>query len=70
MFIRKHNMMPTAVGRIKARAVHLRLPVSFFIVRHVVPQGKWKRQSIATLRAVSGVQPHEVSTLASSDKLL
>ena len=36
----RHNMMPAETGMMNARAVHLKLPVSFFIVRHVVPHGK------------------------------
>lgn len=39
-FIRIQRAIPTAVGSAKLSAVHFRLPVSFFIVRHVVAQGK------------------------------
>ncbi len=31
---------PVTVGKKNPKAVHFRLPVSFFIVRQVVPHGK------------------------------
>ena len=43
---------PVTVGNKNARAVQLRLPVSFFTVRHVVPQGKWNKHNITTDIAV------------------
>ena len=36
----KHTMIPVIVGKRKDTAVHFMLWVSFFIVQHVVPQGK------------------------------
>lgn len=35
-----HKTMPRTVGKIKAKAVHLKLPVSFLIVRQEVAHGK------------------------------
>lgn len=57
----KHKVTPMAAGRIMETAVHLRLPVSFFIVRHVVPHGKWNIHKIRTDKAVCIVQPQSVS---------
>jgi hypothetical protein len=58
--ISAHSTTPKAVGRITAAAVHFRLPVSFFMVRQVVEQGKWKRIKIMVQRAVTHVQPLSV----------
>ena len=49
--------MLKTVGIIKAKAVHLRLPVSFFIVRIVVAHGQWKSENKITETAVFIVQP-------------
>ena len=53
--------MPITLGNRKATAVHLRLPVSFFMVRQVVEQGQWKREKIAMQAAVLNVHPWEIS---------
>ena len=45
------------MGRRTAAAVHLRLPVSRWMVRQVVEQGQWKRQKIIRHRGVIAVQP-------------
>ena len=45
-FKSRQSKAPTRVGRRKAAPVHFQLPVSFFMVRQVVPQGKWNRQRI------------------------
>lgn len=49
--------IPHTVGSIKLRKVHLLLPVSFFIERRVVVQGKCNTVNIITLIAVRRVQP-------------
>lgn len=48
----KHTIMPVKVGIKKDRIVHFRLPVSFFIVQQVVPQGKCNREKSITQIAV------------------
>ena len=60
-FTRTQSKNPNRVGMIMARAVHFKLPVSFFMVRQVVEQGQWKRQKINMHRAVFKVQPLSVS---------
>ena len=55
--LKKQRVIPHAVGRKKARAVHFQLPVSFLMVKQVVPQGKCIREKIMTHRAVTQVQP-------------
>ena len=67
--MKKHIVIPVAAGSMKARAVHLRLPVSFLMVRQVVPHGKWKWQSISTQRAVWNVQPQPVRISCSWERL-
>ena len=52
-----HRATPSAVGSRADNAVHLKLPVSFFIVRRVVEQGQWHRENSMTHRAVIAVQP-------------
>lgn len=49
--------IPHKVGIAKEANVHFQLPVSFFIVRRVVLQGKCKSVNSITLTAVSIVQP-------------
>lgn len=53
------------------RAVHLRLPVSFFIVISVVEQGQWKSMKTTVQIAVKGVQPlaRKTSLAAVSDAI-
>ena len=57
------------VGIRIARAVHLRLPVSFFMVKIVVAQGQWNRENSITEIAVFIVQPFAIksSLIALSD---
>ena len=50
-------------------AVHLRLPVSFFIVRQVVEQGQCISENSITLTAVIHVQPLAISRFLSSARL-
>ena len=61
-------VIPNTVGSTKARAVHLRLPVSFFIVIRVVEQGQWKSIKITVQIAVKGVQPFVINTSLAADK--
>ncbi len=44
------RIIPRSVGRRMAMHIHLILPVSFFIVRHVVEHGQWNRANIAMQR--------------------
>lgn len=53
----QHIVIPATVGITKAKMVHFRLPVSFLIVKHVVPQGKCIKENIITQIAVVAVQP-------------
>ena len=50
IFTMVHPAIPITVGIRKAAAVHLRLPVSFFMVRQVVEQGQWNREKTAMHR--------------------
>lgn len=70
MFTRKHRVMPQRVGRAKAKAVHFMLPVSFLMVRQVVPHGKWNRQKSIVQRAVAPVQPLAIRRVFNSKRLL
>ncbi len=58
----KHNTIPTIVGIMNERAVHFILPVSFFMVRHVVPHGKCIIEKIITHIAVLYVQPFNTNS--------
>jgi hypothetical protein len=49
----KHRVRPIIVGNKIAIDVHLKLPVSFFIVKHVVPQGKCINENIIVHNAVT-----------------
>ena len=49
--------MPQKVGRANAISAHFMLPLSFFMLIRVVPQGKCNRVNIITLIPVSKVQP-------------
>lgn len=49
--------IPQTVGSKNDKIAHFQLPVSFFIVRSVVLQGKCNNVKIITLIAVSKVQP-------------
>lgn len=55
--INKHAIIPMIVGIKNDRIVHFMLPVSFFIVKHVVPHGKCITEKITTHIAVLYVQP-------------
>ena len=68
-FIVMQKIIPAAVGRAAASAVHLRLPVSFFIVRSVVAHGQCIMEKNITLSAVSAVQPFAMKSSYSSDRL-
>ena len=57
--------IPQAVGIKKARRGHLKLWVSFPIVRIVVEQGQCIRKNKSVQRAVTQVQPLEISRLCS-----
>ena len=45
------------VGIKNATAVHLKLPVSFFMVKSEVAQGQWNKENSITFRAVIMLQP-------------
>ena len=72
-FIRKlrktQKIIPQEVGIRAARAVHLRLPVSFFIVSRVVEHGQCISIKISTQRAVPAVQPFARKMLCISSRL-
>ncbi|CAI3548578.1 hypothetical protein CNEO3_1020012 [Clostridium neonatale] len=53
----KQIIIPHAVGTKNETAVHFKLWVSFFIVRHVVLHGQCIREKSITFTAVSQVQP-------------
>ena len=55
-----HNIIPQTVGSKKERKVHFKLPVSFFIVKSVVPHGKCKSVNISTFIPVSNVHPFAI----------
>ena len=63
----KQLNIPNMVGIIRDRIVHLRLPVSFFIVIRVVEQGQWKRIKITVQMAVIGVHPFAVKISLATD---
>ena len=67
--------IPARVGIRAARAVHFRLPVSFFTVSRVVEQGQCIRKKISTLTAVAHVHPFatnraRISAREESSKML
>ena len=43
------------------RVAHFKLPVSFFIVKNVVPHGKWASEKIITHIAVLYDQPFAIN---------
>ena len=61
---RQHRAMPRTVGSRKARAVHLRLPVSRRMVSRVVEQGQWSRVNSSILTALCQVQPLDCKTVS------
>lgn len=58
--------IPIIVGTAKETNVHFQLCVSFFIVRHVVEHGQWKRQNNIVETAVTQVQPFDTNNCFSS----
>ena len=54
--------MPTSVGIAAASRVHLKLPVSFFIVSSAVEQGQCISEKIITFTAVFTVHPFKVKS--------
>ena len=59
-----HITKPAARGIKNAAAVHLRLPVSFFIVKREAAQGKWFIEKSIVHTAVDAVQPFWASIWA------
>ena len=57
IFIINVTNMAIPVVNPKVNKGHFILPVSFFIVRRVVPQGKWSKVNNIKLRVVIKVQP-------------
>ena len=53
----KHSSAPQSVGSTAASAVHVRLPVSFFMERSVVEHGQCISVNTMTHAAVFPVQP-------------
>lgn len=64
-----HTMTPHTVGISAARAVHLTLPVSFFMVRSVVAHGQCIRKNTIVHSAVTQVQPFSVKRCCISARL-
>lgn len=62
-FIIKHSDNPTTVGSSIAIIVHFILFVSFLIVRHVVPHGKWHNENIIVHSALQYVQPFSMRSI-------
>ena len=65
----KHIIIPTTVGSIMDSNVHFMLPVSFFMVRHVVEQGQCASENIIIFIAVSQLHPLLTNNCRSSIKL-
>ena len=61
-FTIKHAARPNNVGRRKARIVHLRLPVSFFIVKSVVEHGQCITLNSTKHTAVFMLHPFAISS--------
>lgn len=55
--VTKQRRIPMTVGIKNATKVHLKLPVSFLMVKSEVAQGQWNKENSITLRAVKMVQP-------------
>ena len=62
-----HITIPIIVGIIKLTAVHLRLPVSLYMVIQEVEQGKWNSTKIIIHTAVAVVQPLAMNNSFSAD---
>ena len=65
----KHKIIPIIVGSKIENKVHFKLPVSFFIVRHVVEQGKWHNEKTNIQIAVVTVQPLSIKICLKLSKL-
>ena len=61
----KHSVIPMIVGVSMETRVHLRLPVSFFIVKQVVAQGQCIRENSSMETAVVQLQPFCTSSVLS-----
>ncbi len=59
---RMQEAIPMTVGSAAARAVHLRLPVSFLMVSSVVEQGQWNRENSMVQAAVIQVHPFDTNS--------
>lgn len=66
-FAEIHITIPIIVGIIKLTAVHLRLPVSLYMVIQEVEQGKWNSTKIIIHTAVAVVQPLAINISFSAD---
>lgn len=64
----KHNVIPQIVGIKIDKSVHLRLPVSFLIVRHVVEHGQCIREKSIVQIAVNVVHPLSTNNCFRSTK--
>ena len=64
----KQDIIPNIVGTAKETKVHLILFVSFFIVKQVVPHGKWKMVKSIVHIAVVTVQPFATNRFFSSNR--
>ena len=64
----KQQIIPKAVGKTIETNAHLKLFVSFFIVKTVVEQGQWKREKTIVQRAVVISQPFETKIFLSSER--
>ena len=62
-----HITIPIIVGIIKLTAVHLRLPVSLYMVIQEVEQGKWNSTKIIIHTAVAIVQPLAINISFSAE---
>lgn len=59
----QHKTKPKTKGITQERKVHLKLPVSFFMVKIVVAQGQWNNEKTRKFKAVIRVQPFSVKIL-------
>lgn len=64
----KHMMIPVTVGTRNETAVHFKLWVSFFMVRHVVLQGQCINEKSITFTAVSQVHPFATRRFLKTEK--
>ena len=63
-------MMPKAVGKITESAVHLKLAVSFLMVKTVVAQGQWQSEKISIEIAVVISQPFKINNCCTFCKFI